>query len=523
MNPVRRHHDRSRPAPRQRRGIALLLVLIAMATATTLTLGWLASQDNASIVGQNISSAAEARALACSGIDLAASITQTETVWRDAGSDGMLMQNYPIGAGTIDLSVLDQATDAAPTSETTDLLVTATGHVGGLSQTVTASISLLEDDDGTLHGEVDDFALFVLGSIELSHHASVLRWTDAPASSLGRRIPIGTAKRHAHSVQIRGESNVIDGTLYQNDSASPSQFINRSRVEVPIVPTELPLTLDGAGDTLPSNQEPSMRRKRAQSNRPGPNDVVIRRNQTVRWNTGGDITIEGNLILEPGARILISSPTRLNLGGNLIMDDSSILLSGGATFEAEITGRVDLDDARIGHRKSGWIDPDRIHLGSESDATSADTWRMDGDTSITGIIEGSGIDLILEDDATVQGRLAANTIHMRDHSRVLFDHGLTDGLGLARAADLLKEHRHRGRSHSKRLSNLPRRFLSQLLEITHGGQMDARDEHDGPGNVLNWRLSATPRPVAVEVRILAHGVDPDEWEDAARLLTEASQ
>ena len=522
MTPPLRHPIRPRCPRRHRRGIALLLVLIAMATATTLTLGWLASQDNASIVGRNIATAAEARALACSGIDLAASITQTESVWRDAGADGILMQHYPIGAGTIDLSVLDQATNMPPTADTTDLLVTATGRIGPLSQVVTASISLLEDDDGSLQGEVDDFALFALGAIELSNHASVLRWSDAPASALGRRIAIGTAERHAHAVRLSGDSNIIDGTLYQHDSASPAHFINRSHLDVPVVPTELSLTLEGAGDTLPSNAEPTSRHRRARSRSNG-DDVVIGRNQTVRWNADDDLSIEGDLIIEPGARVLISGPTELHVGGNLIMDDSAILLRGDATLEAIVHGRVDLDDARIGHKNHGWTDPDRIQFRSEDDAETADTWRLDGDTTMTGIIEGSGIDLVLEDNATVQGRLAANTIHMRDHSQVRFDHGLGDGLGLARAADLLREHHRHGRRRSNRLSNLPRKFLSQLLEMQHGGDMDGRNEPIGTANVSNWRLNATPRPIAVEVRILAHGVDPEEWEDAARLLTEASQ
>lgn len=522
MTPPLRHPVRPRHVRRQRRGIALLLVLIAMATATTLTLGWLASQDNASIVGRNIATAAEARALACSGIDLAASITQTESVWRDVGADGILMQHYPIGEGTIDLSVLDQATNMPPTAATTDLLVTATGRIGPLAQVVTASISLLEDEDGSVHGEVDDFALFALGAIELSNHASVLRWADAPASSLGRRIAIGTAERRAHAVQLRGKSNVIDGTLYQHGSASPAHFINRTQLDVPVVPTELSLTLDGAGDTLPPNVEPTSVHRHARSDSNG-DDVVIRRNQTVRWNAGDDLSIDGDLIIESGARILISGPAELQVGGNLIMDDSAILLRGDATLEVVVHGQVDLDDARIGHKNGGWTDPDRIQFRSEDDAETADTWRLDGNTSMTGIIEGSGIDLILEDNATVQGRLAANTIHMRDHSQVLFDHGLGDGLGLARAADLLKEHHRRGWKRSNRLSSLPRNFLTQLLEMQHGGNMSARNEPVGNANVSNWRLSATPRPIAVEVRILAHGVDPEEWEDAARLLTEASQ
>ena len=52
------------PRNSRRRGAALLMVLISMATAMTLVLGWLASQDNSTLVAANSSHAAAARASA---------------------------------------------------------------------------------------------------------------------------------------------------------------------------------------------------------------------------------------------------------------------------------------------------------------------------------------------------------------------------------------------------------------------------------------------------------------------------
>ena len=508
-----------RPSVRgTRRGIALLLVLIAMATATTLTLGWLASQDNASIVGRNIATAAEARALACSGIDIAASITQTETSWHVPGGDGMLLFQYPLGTGTIDLEILDQATNAPPTEHTTDLLVTATGRIGGLAQIVTASISLLENDDGNLQGEVDDFALFALRSIELSHHAVVQRWDQAPASAMKRRVAIATAEHAAHGVQLRGQSAVIDGALYRPRNASGAHFINRTNLNVPTIDTDLPLTLNGIEHARTSKR--ARHRDRANDN---DEDLIIHNHQRVHWTDGGTVHVAGDLVIQPGATVIVDGHTNLHIEGDLIMEDSSIVLAQGAELDITIHGQATLDDANIGDSGSHWSDPDRIHITSQDGTDHAEQWALSGETTITGIIEGDGIDLLLKDQATVRGRVATNTITMRNHSTVLFDHGLGNGLGIPQASDLLSEHGRLGRQRSKRLAPLPRRFINQLLDACNGGRIDAQGELDQNTSVSNWRQAITPRPVAVEVRLIAHGVDTDEWELAARMLAEASE
>ena len=106
---------RHRPI-RHDRGVALLLVLVAMATATTLTIGWLASQDNANLIGRNVVATAEARSVASSGLDLAISVMQTETQWRTMHQNGVLFRSLPLGDGMIDLALLDPTTNQPPTA-----------------------------------------------------------------------------------------------------------------------------------------------------------------------------------------------------------------------------------------------------------------------------------------------------------------------------------------------------------------------------------------------------------------------
>jgi len=494
-------------------------VLIAMATATTLTLGWLASQDNASIVGSNIARAAEARAIASSGVELAAAIAQTETDWRTIGGDGILLSNYPIGNGTIDLSVLDRATNAPPTADSTDLLVTANGRIGELSQVVTASISLLEDDDGTIQGQVDDFALFALASIELADRALVQRWLDAPASDLGRRVAVGTSNRSAHAIRIRGEAAVIDGTAYHSRNASPAYMTNASRHDVRSVPLDWTPTLAGSGSPLPPRHEPSKRRSRRHLKHDS-DDVVVRRNRTLHLPGDEAFVVAGNLILEHGAHVVVHGSAPLQIAGDLLMNTSRITLAPGAELHAVIGGGIELVDATIGCTDQGWSDPERVRIACTPGASTADAWRMSGRSVITGIIEGEGIDLLLEDQSTVRGRLAANSIRMQDESCLFYDHGLGSGLGVTRAADLIADHQNKGRGRSHRMAELPMQFMDELLSVCQGGNVDARTDRPPPSHSNSWRGSPTPRPVAIEFQLLAHGTDPGTFEKAALALRE---
>ena len=183
----------TRRPSRSDRGIALL-VLVTMATATTLAIGWLASQDNAGLVGRNVVATAEARCVASSGLDLAISVMQTESDWRTLHQNGVLFDEMPLGNGTIDLVLTDPTTNEPPVADSMEVHVIATATVGSISQSVAAYVSLLQDsEDVGVDTDVSAFALFSLSTIELNDRATVSRWGDAPASVLGRRLAMGTA------------------------------------------------------------------------------------------------------------------------------------------------------------------------------------------------------------------------------------------------------------------------------------------------------------------------------------------
>lgn len=504
---------------RHERGVALLLVLIAMATATTLTIGWLASQDNASLIGRNVVATSEARSVASSGLDLAISVMQTETDWRTKHQNGVLFQDLAIGDGTIHLSLLDPTTNLPPTSESVEIHVVSTATVGAISQSVAAYVSLLGgDEDEDLQQNVSGFALFSLSTIEINDNATVARWSAAPASALGRRLAMGTASSAARSVHIGGNAATIDTTLYHSQGPSPALMVNSTEFDVNTVELPWSLSLDGVQTPLESSTAfmPSPGNMAAQDEVPagslrlGPHDVL-------HVSPSSPLLVEGDLLLDPGARIMIEGDARLQVGGTLVMDGASIELLPHATLHAVIAAGAVISDSRIGS-KGGWMDPDRITLSHGADDTLAHTWRISGDSSLTGCIDGRAIDVVLEDDAVVQGRIAANRITLNDSSCLLYDHGLSEGIGQPRAGRLLHKVWNARRSSSRFLNRLPAVFLDSMRAL--GGDrgwnqrswFQERRTRGNQGPYRGWRHDPTPRPIPVECRLLTHGIDACSWE-----------
>jgi len=499
---------------RHERGVALLLVLIAMATATTLTIGWLASQDNASLIGRNVVATAEARSVASSGLDLAISVMQTETNWRTMHQDGVLFQDLALGDGTIHLSLLDPTTNLPPTSESIEIHVLCTATVGAISQSVAAYVSLLDgDDDENLQQNVSGFALFSLSTIELNDNATVARWSAAPASVLGRRLAVGTASSTSRSVRIGDNAATIDTTLYHSQGQSPALMVNSTEFDVDMMELPWSLSLDGVQSPLESSTAsmPILGNIGASGTIPegslrlGPNDVL-------HVSSTSPLLVEGDLLLDPGARIVVEGDARMQVGGALFMDDAVIELQGDATLHAVVEGGAVFSDSRIGS-VCEWMDPKRITLSAGSDDSLAHPWRISGDSSLTGCIDGQAIDVVLEDDAVVMGRIAANRITLNDSSCLLYDHGLSQGIGQPRAGRLLHQARNVPRRSRGSMARLPWHFLEAMTALGTGShwnrssKIPGRRTPDRAGAYRGWRHGPTPRPIPVECRMLTHGID----------------
>ncbi len=504
---------------RHERGVALLLVLVAMATATTLTIGWLASQDNASLIGRNVVATSEARSVASSGLDLAISVMQTETDWRTKHQDGVLFRDLAVGDGTIHLSLLDPTTNLPPTSESVEIHVISTATVGAISQSVAAYVSLLGgDEDEDLQQNVSGFALFSLSTIEINDNATVARWSAAPASALGHRLAMGTASSASRSVRIGDNAATIDTTLYHGQGPSPALMINSTEFDVNTMELPWPLALDGVQAPLDSSTAsmPSPGNMGALDEVPA-GSLRLGSHDVLHVSPAFPLLVEGNLLLDPGARLVIEGDARLQVGGTLVMDDASIELLPHATLHAVIAAGAVISDSRIGSM-DGWIDPNRITLSHGADDTLAHTWHISGDSSLTGCIDGRAIDVVLQDHAVVQGRIAANRITLNDSSCLLYDHGLSEGIGQPRAGRLLHEVRDSRRSRSRFLDRLPGAFLDSMRALGDDRDWNQRSWPKGvrtrgnAGPYRGWRHDPTPRPVPVECRLLTHGIDACSWE-----------
>ena len=64
------------------------------------------------------------------------------------------------------------------------------------------------------------------------------------------------------------------------------------------------------------------------------------------------------------------------------------------------------------------------------------------------------------------------------------------------------------------MTSLPMAFMDELMSVCQGGRVDARVDRNGKPHGGAWRGSPTPRPVAIEYHLLAHGMDPDTLEQA---------
>ena len=146
-----RFSSRSRSKSRRHRGVALLMALFALGVAATAGTSFVKSRDHSVMVGRSMGEAARARLAAAEGLaisrEVLANIFQQPDVtlasqWRAQLADGVLLTNYQINGATLNVTVADLTTGAAPTISTTEFKATITVTVGDTSYQMSAQMSL---------------------------------------------------------------------------------------------------------------------------------------------------------------------------------------------------------------------------------------------------------------------------------------------------------------------------------------------------------------------------------------------
>ena len=366
-----------------RRGLSMMLVLIALAMATIVTTAYLAARDNSTQVGANVVDASIARAAAATGVDIGVAIMQTETDWRTSHAAGTLVDDYAFEDASITIELTDVLTGLPPDETSQFIEMTVRAVVNGIEQTNTAYCEVIEvAGDPVVDVDLSEFSVFATNMIEMTDSATIMRWPEAPASDLGKRVSIGTTATAASSVQIKNSAAAIDTTIYSGPSASPSLVLNQggSTLEevqlsdpVPVpLPPEPGVRYPEADDAFPylwlkySTTGTSGEHRLASIEMPLQGGLYLN-NATITANHG--VYMYGESFID------VWGDCKLIVYDDMVLDHSRIVINDGASLEIYISGNLELNESYIGdapynvakHDFTGsanYMDPGRIAIYS---------------------------------------------------------------------------------------------------------------------------------------------------------------
>ena len=510
--------------------MALLLVLISMATATTLTLGWLASQDNAAPLSRNISRAAQSRAIASSGLELAVAIMQTNSDWRTMHSGGKLLEDHEMDSGRIDVRLTDVATNLPPVAGSDTIHIKVTARVEDYTQHIEAIASVV--NNGSADSEdVSGFAVWVGEGLELKGHSSIRRWDDAPMSTLGRRLFIGIDSEMPRSIDISANSTLADATIVHPEDASLALVRNEgipglrmrstSSLFAPKSSPALlpPFTGDQAsnGSFSPSEADWSSH----------PDAVSLGSGNTIQVPNGANLSME-SLEIRSDTTLVISGDTTLYVHDQLVVENASIVLNPGASLNIACGGELRLRNAYIGDNGGDMLDEDgtpswfdassvQITTAGQTDEDSR-PWMIAGDSLVKGVIEAPEHRLVMRDDSIVAGRIAVDHLRIKHRSSVLYDHALDSGQGATKLASdkrssALDRIKNRLRGQFARW----RERMGFMKEDPPVSSSDSIASRFGLAADEAWWKSPTSRETPIDLQLLVHGGDTDTWEAKAAL------
>lgn len=433
------------PGESERRAIALLLVLVSLGAATILTAAYLASRDNSTMIGQNVTAATEARWGAKTGLDTAIAILETQSDWRTLHTNGRVVSGLALGNSTIDVDLVDLETGLAPRPATTNVGILATAVVGNLAQVATATAVLPLEGGLQVNVGLGEFATTVTDTISLSGTATITRWPNAPLAGMGRRIAVATRATGASAVKISELAAAIDTTVYAPPGASSSLVtnVNGPRIHeidmldpVPVPnPPALPAPPKDEGAPA-STTELAAPIEITFSARSG--GVIIQNDVPITLTGTLDIIAEETMHLKSGARISVDGDVTIVVFDDLVMDPgSSIELEAGATLKLFVVDQIQATDAYIGPRRADqgvrdasgeltWSNPATTQIYG---ATIDTNWTFQNNTVVVGTLYAPAAELRLSGTTALYGNATIRKLSMQDASAIFYDHGLDDNGG----------------------------------------------------------------------------------------------
>ena len=502
----------------ERRGIAMMLVMVAILVTGGMAVAYFGSRDNSIAISTNVASSSSARVVAESGLDIAVAILETNADWRNSHVEGVILDEYQLGAGTISITIIDAETELPPTETTLEVLITVASTVEGRTQYTEASATIIPDDD-EFDVDYSEFAIFAQNRISIQGASSVQNWAASPMSPQ-HAIQIGTLSTSPMSVQINSLNQQRTLALHAPEHASSmistsSTFTTEFTDALPYLqPPAPPSNVREYSFTLaPDSEEEDddeLNRwvERFISNAKHSNKHI---SQTTSIQEGSYEMDEFELT--PNQNIEIHGDVTLVVRDDLVMTNANITLAKDATLTVHIGGDVDIQSSYIGNEKSSiqaWMDPSRVQLYGHGD----DDWNISGRSTLKAELYAPTSDINISGFSTICGRLAGEDVSLRGASRVLYDQSLNNG-GFADSASGLYDDDGSLISEIRQLTELNPALLNSI-EYAITAFDDDNDEFQFGSYGTPWNTEPTNRPHEVVYVLLVYGVDTGRWEEMAR-------
>ncbi len=444
------------PAEPRRRGFAMMLVLIGLAVVTVSVSVYLGQVERAPDMSSNVVNAVQARAAAETGLALTNKILNADGVdWKTAHVDGVLIDEYDFGGGTISVTIAD-AEGNVPTADTETIVITSKGSVGSLAQITEAEINTVETPIG-IDYDLSEFAVFANWEIEVDD-AFIYPWRLADFSNGVMPTRLGTNSKALSSLSLSNSAYVYDGLLYTREKANTSAILDtrgsgREVVHKPIsedsnIPLPTPPTPDTSGCTPGSPYTAAFNSgtRNLSVSREFGNFALNNTANVVIPNDGTVVHVLGSLILNAGD-IFVRGDTKLVIGGNLVVGAfSTIEVLDGATLEIYVGGNIEITEGAIGFDELVVWDADRdpkdsvVEYRNPSDikiynlnGNSGGQWLIRNRSFVCAQLYGPVNTVDIESQSALFGNVVCDEFRIESGSYLHYDPALDERMGYTNA------------------------------------------------------------------------------------------
>lgn len=453
-----RKHARHNPVQRTRhararRGVAMLLVLVALSTATILTVSYVGSRDITHAIAGNVKNAVDAHWAAASGASFAIAVLQTGADWSDADPTEMLKRHFGPGVEVL-VTVTDLNGDPADANDQ-DLIVTTTATVGGVTSSLTHNVTrqISEDPAQGVDPELKEFAVYTKTSLTLDSSATVRSWTTSPAHSSGRPVKFGVGFVNSGDLSVNSSSGIPNAALYVGPDASASlraaidggRYVGGGVMPyvIPTMTPNVPGSLTGlsllaiVGHLLPLSYSGSSSTPIFDTSAKW-GDISVSNSAAATFSSGdyafGDVTITKSGVFR------IDGDVRIYIRGNLSVTDLGAieLANNNCSLKIYLDGSLYMENAGVGVARSLARNSNRTidNMTNYRDPARVSVY-MTGASSITihqkavlfGTIYAPRCAFDVRTGGFIVGRVAANTVRVRNDSGIYYDLAMDNGLG----------------------------------------------------------------------------------------------